>query len=264
MDIYITGKVENKDRQDVLMTAIAMDGKLLKLETPFEGEQTYHDVICKVMRKAEDYIKHSPIIKQMGTRNVHFHTDFFGDDPHEAHNQSYRDEKINACRNSLAELLHTSFTSIQVDNLEIDTVKDVLKQRVFEPKTEQTYHFKPDDLVIGNDDGICSGFTLYARVVTADKKNNSLLLDRYQEHGTFCTNNQEQDLLRMELSHYYRPMTDEEILTFHDGMAKLLADPAKSRKLKDRDMTMQTYEIVSKAVENIRAAEKADDLDLEL
>ena len=264
MDIYLTGKVVNKDGQDVLMSAIAMDGKLFKLETPFKGEQTYHDVICKVMRKAEDYIKHSPIIKQMGTRNVHFHTDFFGDDPHEAHNQSYRDEKINACRNSLAELLHTPFTSIQVDNLEIDTVKDILKQRVFEPKTEQTYHFKPDDLVIRSSDGVCSGFTLYARVVTADKKSNSLLLDRYQEHGAFCTNNQKQDLLRMELSHYYRPMTDEEILTFHDGMTKLLADPAKKRSLKDRDMTMQTYEIVGRAVENIRSAEKADDLDLEL
>ena len=59
-------------------------------------------------------------------------------------------------------------------------------------------------------------------------------------------------------------MTDDEIKTFHDGMTKLLTDPAKSRKLDDPNVTRETYEIVGRAVENIRAAEKADDLDLEL
>jgi len=254
MDIYLTGKVVNKDGQDVLMSAIAMNGKLLKLETPFEGEQTYHEVVAKTMKKTEDYLKHhAGIIKQMGTRNLHFHTDYLGD-YHEAHNQSYRDEKINACRDSLAELLHTPFTSIEVDNLEIGKVKDTLMQRVFEPETEQTYHFKPDDLVV------C--FSIYARVVTADKTNNRLVLDKYQEYGEFSASNCPQRLLEMELSNMYRPMTDDEILEFHDGMTKLLADPAKSRKLDDPNTTMQTYEVVGRAVDNIRAAEKADDLEL--
>lgn len=261
MDIYLTGKVVNKDGQDVLMSAIAMDGKLLKLETPFEGEQTYHDVVAKTMKKTEDYLKHhAGIIKQMGTRNLHFRTDYLGD-YHEAHNQSYRDEKINACRDSLAELLHTPFTSIEVDNLEIDEVKDTLMQRVFEPETEQTYHFKPDDLVICSNEESTS-FSIYARVVTADKANNRLVLDKYQEYGEFSISNRPQRLLEMELIGFFRPMTDDEILEFHDGMTKLLADPAKSRKLDDPNTTMQTYEVVGRAVENIRAAEKADDLEL--
>ena len=68
----------------------------------------------------------------------------------------------------------------------------------------------------------------------------------------------------MELTGFYRPMTDEEILTFHEGMTKLLTDPAKSRKLDDPNITRETYEVVGRAVENIRTAEKADDLDLEL
>ena len=272
MDIYLTGKVENKDGQDVLMSAIAMDGKLFKLETPFEGEQTYHDVVAKTMKKTEDYMKHhAGIIKQMGTRSLHFKTDYLGDDVHEAINASYKDETINACRNSLAELLHIPFTSIEVDNLEIDRVKDTLMQRVFEPETEQTYHFKPDDLVIcGNND--VSGFSIYARVVSVDKKENTVWLDKYQEHGEFSNSiydkhthePRKQRLLEMELTGFYRPMTDEEILTFHEGMTKLLTDPAKSRKLDDPNVTRETYEIVGRAVENIRAAEKADDLDLEL
>lgn len=261
MDIYLTGKVVSKDGQDVLMSAIAMDGKLLKLETPFEGEQTYHDVVAKTMKKTEDYLKHhAGIIKQMGTRNLHFRTDYLGD-YHEAHNQSYRDEKINACRDSLAELLHTPFTSIEVDNLEIDEVKDTLMQRVFEPETEQTYHFKPDDLVICSNEGSTS-FSIYARVVTADKANNQLVLDKYQEYGEFSISNRPQRLLEMELIGFFRPMTDDEILEFHEGMTKLLADPAKSRKLDDPNITMQTYEVVGRAVDNIRAAEKADDLEL--
>lgn len=264
MDIYLTGKVVNKDGQDVLMSAIAMDGKLFKLETPFEGEQTYHDVVAKTMKKTEDYMKHhAGIIKQMGTRSLHFKTDYLGDDVHEAINASYKDETINACRNRLAELLHVPFTSIEVDNLEIDRVKDTLMQRVFEPETEQTYHFKPDDLVICSNEESTS-FSIYARVVTADKTNNRLVLDKYQEYGEFSASNRPQRLLEMELSNMYRPMTDDEILEFHDGMTKLLTDPAKSRKLDDPNITRETYEVVGRAVDNIRAAEKADDLDLEL
>lgn len=254
MDIYITGKVENKDGQDVLMSAIAMDGKLLKLETPFEGEQTYHDVVYKVMRKTEDYIKHLPIIQQMGTRHVDFYTDYLGSGIHDAINQSYKDEKIYACRESLAELLHTP--SIKVDSLYISEVKDVLMQRVFEPKTEQTYHFKPDDLIANHGN--------FSRVVSVDKANDKVQLDLYLGYGEVSSNSGNYRLLETELMHYYRPMTDEEILTFHDNLTALLAKPKWQQKLKDRDTTMQTYEIVSKAVENIRAAEKADDLDLEL
>lgn len=272
MDIYLTGKVVNKDGQDVLMSAIAMDGKLLKLETPFEGEQTYHEVVAKTMKKTEDYMRHhAGIIKQMGTRSLHFKTDYLGNDVHEAINASYKDETINACRHRLAELLHTPFTSIEVDNLEIDRVKETLMQRVFEPETEQTYHFKPDDLVICSNEGSTS-FSIYARVVSVDKKENTVWFDKYQEYGEFSSSiydkhthePRKQRLLEMELIGFYRPMTDDEILEFHEGMTKLLADPAKSRKLDDPNITRETYEIVSRAVENIRAAEKAGDLDLEL
>jgi type IV secretory pathway VirB4 component len=257
MRIYITGKIESKNGQDILMSAVAIDGRLFKLETPFRGEQTYHDVVYKVMKKTEDYIINAEAVKQKDIRAVRFHTDYFGDDYHKAANEACRDEKIYNCMKQIDSTLRSLgiwlVDGTVVNNLEIDRVKDTLMQRVFNPKTEQTYHFKPDDLVIG-----CNSksptHSIYARVVSVDKKNNRLVLDKYNGCGEInIGSDMPNKLLEMELLNYYRPQTDDETLTFQIGIAKLLKPRPNFNRIESRnlDTAEQTYEIVSEAAGRI-------------
>ena len=254
MDIYITGKVESKNGQDILMSAIAIDGRLFKLETPFKGEQTYHDVVYRVMKKTEDYIlQNAETIKQMDIRSMHFRTDYFGDDYHKAVNEACKDKKIYVRMQKIDCILRSLDiwmpSGTVVDNLEIDQAKETLMQRVFNPKTEQTYHFKPDDLVI-----CCNGesptHSIYARVVSVDKKNNRLVLDKYNGNGEISIGSDRPNkLLEMELLNYYRPLTDDETLTFYKGIEKLLKPHPSFDRIESRnlDIAEQTYEIVGKA-----------------
>ena len=256
MHIYITGKIENKNGQDILMSAIALDGRLFKLETPFVGEQTYHDVVYRVMKKTEDYIINAEAARQKKICAVSFRTDYFGD-YHETANKAFRDEKIYNCMKQIDRTLRSLgvwlVDGTKVDNLEISRVKDTLMQRVFNPKTEQTYHFKPDDLVIG-----CNSesptHSIYARVVSVDKKNNRLVLDKYNGGGEInIGSDMPNKLLEMELLNYYRPQTDDETLTFQIGIAKLLKPRPNFNRIKSRnlDTAEQTYEIVSEAAGRI-------------
>lgn len=85
------------------------------------------------------------------------------------------------------------------------------------------YRFREGDLVIckpeeekRSPDNI--DFEIYARVVSADRGRNAVVLDRYQKQGRLHYNVRELPLEEMERGGYYQPMSSGEVREFAEGL----------------------------------------------
>lgn len=117
------------------------------------------------------------------------------------------------------------------------------------------YTFKENDLVICKPDGeipeASKGHLIYARVVSVDRKSDIVVLDRYLNEGKLrCKLWSGLPLTRLENEGYYQPMNDDEILTFRDGLAKLITSLQQVYKLDNTDVRA-TFEAVNEMAEKI-------------
>ena len=290
MNVYLTGRLSEDETK--YQAAVALCGKLFKLEETIQNTKAYSeeeyrqmlkdgdveskddyleylatpcnddifktevDVLCKTMLKTEDFLKKHPVhgmlIKDKG---LEFHTDLFGTS-RKVYDLQYSNKRISDCRIRLMENLNTN--KVFVNDLINSNIRDSLTQRVFNPEKEQTYHFKAGDLVACVNQETGKSTDMFAYVVEADKKKNTLYLDKYTDRGGISWKMQLQQLQIMELEQFYRPMTDDEILEFRDNLAKLLSDPRKSRKLDAPYTTNETYKAVCEAADEIEARQKQD------
>lgn len=78
--------------------------------------------------------------------------------------------------------------------------------------------FRPGRLVICRAASGASEFDIYARVISADKKEDTLVLDKYVEHGRLRAFASGRMVGYREFEPYYRPMTREEAGRFCKGL----------------------------------------------
>lgn len=259
MNVYLTAQISEDGSK--YQAAVAMGDKLFKFETPYKDWTTPLEVMYKTMLKTEDYLKKQPLrgmlLKNSG---LTFSTDILSDSNIKTSNKMYNNPVLNAGRERLEASLGVK---VAANNLISDRMKDAMLQRAYNPEGEQTYHFKQGDLVIcRNPERGATEFDSFAYVAQAE--NNSLYLDKYTKYGEVSWKTQLMSQLHMELEQYYRPMTDDEILEFRDGLTKLLTDPVKSRKLDAPMTTRETYSLVCELADKIEAERKAKTADIEM
>lgn len=124
------------------------------------------------------------------------------------------------------------------------------------------YFFETNDLVICKPDGevpeASKDHLIYARVVSVDRKADIVVLDKYLKEGRLhCHTPSKLPLAELENGNYYQPMTDDEILTFRDVLAQLVASPRQANQLDNGDVRA-TFEVVNERAEEIvREREKS-------
>ncbi len=264
MNVYLTAQISEDGSK--YQAAVALDDKLLKLELPYKNEQQNAvEALYKTMLKTEDYLKKNPFrgsLLKIGSNNLTFSTDLLSDDCVKTSSIFYKNATLNTCKEELEASLGIK---VNADNLINDRIKNTMLQRVYNPEGEQTYHFQQGDLVIArNPEKGATEFDAFAYVTEADKKRNVLYLDKYTKYGEVSWKTQLIPMLKMELEQFYRPMTDDEILEFRDGLTKLLTDPIKSRKLDAPMTTRETYSLVCELADKIEAERKAKTADIEM
>lgn len=130
------------------------------------------------------------------------------------------------------------------------------------------YRFKEDDIIIahrktGEDEtpeqaaGNDAEFAICARVLEVDRQNDTLLLDKYMKRGEVDVKNYPQSLLEAELLGKYEPMNALDVLMFHEGLETLAKCSPKSRKLNDRETTLETLDVVAELEAELSAEELA-------
>lgn len=127
------------------------------------------------------------------------------------------------------------------------------------------YTFQKNDLIICKPNGEIpedvKNFAIYARVVSVDREADTVYLDRYMREGRLHINANKNNtpskmpLARVENEGYYQPMNDDEVLKFHNGLAKLMASSYQGRKIDNFDVGT-TFEVVNEAAERIERERK--------
>lgn len=256
MKVYIASEIKDEK----LYTALSFYNKIYKMEAPYKGEETRIDVLNKAMSKTEQWLKHHPGIGgKLIKGGLTFDTNLLSETYHGTSEKAFSKEIYErVC--SLNQELNVK---AEITNLEIDRVKTNLMNRAFYPSKDTSYHFKPNDLIISNKDkNDINGFSVFARVVAADQKTNFLHIDRYTDYGKISWKQKTQPLLNMELNQFYRPMTDDEVLMFCEGLSGLATDPIKSRCIDDKNVFSETYFIVIDRAEKIEQERKTKEMDV--
>lgn len=102
-------------------------------------------------------------------------------------------------------------------------------------------------------------FSICARVVSADRSHDVLVLDKYMLFGEVNCSGGELPLMEMELYGFYRPMTIAETELFRDGLLSLLSDRRKFMALNEPDIAKETCRIVSELTSGRKCPHKATD-----
>ena len=256
-NVYIAGRQVQIKGKDVFQVAAAYAGHISTMNIPMENKSLDAvgiQAVCEVIRKVDRFMEEHPdkkgmIVKQGSETGISFKTNILSENVHETSNISYRNEAIYDLRQKLASKLNVPVGRIDVNSIISQNEDVTLLHRAFDaPGQDKSYRFKPDDLVIckgGN--GESSSFNIYARVVSVDAENDTVLLDKYTGYGMVDWQQKPLPLLEMELAQMYVPMNKDEIQKFHQGLTERLGTPRKAACLYDRAITLETYRVVEKA-----------------
>ena len=255
MNIYIVGRtVQKENEQSYLQVGIVISGnqfRMFKANMPIET--THTEALEKALCTVQDFCnKHASLYENNVTvyQNLIPYDEQFRDPVHEAWQNLANTFGMNT--SPFINALHMN-----------DYVVKNVKEQIFDLINGKNigYQFKENDLVIlrreGKDETSEQArrnaleFEICARVVWVNRETNTILLDRYQGRGSLQHRCQSQSLSEIALQDYYKPMNEEEILEFRDGMAAALADPIKSQKFNDKNIALATFEIVNERAEQI-------------
>ena len=259
MNVYLTGNIQESDSGNkALFAALAFDGNYIPIIAEYTGKESAERTIVKAMKIVYNKVHTNQKYYYDSRKKMSFHTDLLADNYSETIRAAYASEEITNTKRYIADHMFDEIddhVDIEIDNLDIVECKETLMEMTYHPDEFKGYRFKNGDFVVcASHEQTPSSHVPYARVVSVNREDNTLVLDKYLDSGRVQFPTRAVPLHDFELAQYYRPMEHAELTVFRDGLKELLGAPEyrSGNKVKDKASAKETYDKVSEILDRKR------------